>query len=71
LPVSFGTLKNLRTEYITFDVVDMLHPYNAIFGRCLLNTVEVALHLRYLCLKVPATFCIITTFGSQKEVRNI
>jgi hypothetical protein len=32
LPVSFGTPKNPRTEYITFDVVDMLYPYNAIFG---------------------------------------
>jgi hypothetical protein len=26
LPVSFGTLKNPRTEYRTFDVVDMLYP---------------------------------------------
>jgi hypothetical protein len=31
LPVSFGTPKNPRTEYITFDVVDMLYPYNSIF----------------------------------------
>jgi hypothetical protein len=31
LPVSFGTPKNPHTEYITFDVVDMLYPYNAIF----------------------------------------
>jgi hypothetical protein len=33
LPVSFGTPKNPRKEYITFDVVDMLYPYNAIFER--------------------------------------
>jgi hypothetical protein len=32
LPVSFDAPKNLRTEYITFDVVDMLYPYNVIFG---------------------------------------
>jgi hypothetical protein len=32
LPVSFGTQKNPRTEYITFNIVDMLYPYNAIFG---------------------------------------
>jgi hypothetical protein len=25
LPVSFGTPKNPRTKYITFDVVDMLY----------------------------------------------
>jgi hypothetical protein len=32
LPISFGTPKNPRTEYINFDVVDMLYTYNAIFG---------------------------------------
>jgi hypothetical protein len=30
LPVSFGAPQNPCTEYITFDVVDMLYPYNAI-----------------------------------------
>jgi hypothetical protein len=71
LPISFGTPKNSRTEYITFDVVDMLYPYNAIFGRDLLNTFEGALHTTYLCLKVPATVGVITVFSSQKEARNI
>jgi hypothetical protein len=54
LPVSFGTLSNARTEYITFDGVDMSYPYNAIFGRGLLNTFEAALHPLYLCLKILA-----------------
>jgi hypothetical protein len=49
----------------------MTYPYNAIFGRALLNTFEPALHLAYLCLKVPATFRVITVFGSQQEARNI
>jgi hypothetical protein len=71
LPVSFGTPKKPRTEYITFDIVDMLYPYNAIFGRGLLNTFEAALHSAYLCLKVPATFRVITVFNNQKEARNI
>jgi hypothetical protein len=71
LPVSFGTPKNPRTEYINFDVVDMLYTYNAIFGWGILNTFQVALHSGYLCLKVPATFDIITVFGSQKEAKNI
>jgi hypothetical protein len=52
LPVSFGSLHNARTEYIAFDVVEMNHPYNAIFKRGLLNTFEAALHSLYLCLKV-------------------
>jgi hypothetical protein len=66
LLVSFGTPKNLRTEYITFDAVDMLYPYNAIFGRGLLNTFEATLHSGYLCFKVPATFNRIIIFDSQK-----
>jgi hypothetical protein len=49
----------------------MLYPYNAIFGGGLLNTFEVVLHSAYLCLKVPATFSVITAFDSQKEARNI
>jgi hypothetical protein len=71
LPISFGTQENPRTEYITFDVVDMHYPYNAIFRRGLLNTFKVALHSGYLCLKVPATFRIISVFGNQKDARNI
>jgi hypothetical protein len=49
----------------------MLYPYNAIFGWGLLNTFKVALHSAYLCLKISATFGVITIFGSQKEARNI
>jgi hypothetical protein len=71
LPVSFGTPNNPRTEYITFDVVDVVYPYKAIFGRGLLNTFEAALHSAYLCLKVPATFGVITVLGSQEKARNI
>jgi hypothetical protein len=36
-----------------------------------LNTFEAALHSAYLCLKVPATFDVISVFGSQQEARNI
>jgi hypothetical protein len=64
LSVSFGTPKNPRTEYITFDVVDMTYPYNAIFKRGLLNTFKAALHSTYLCLKILATFGVITIIGS-------
>jgi hypothetical protein len=63
LPVSFGTLKNPHTECITFDVVNMTYPYNAIFGSGLLNTFKAALHSAYLCLKIPRTFVVITIFG--------
>jgi hypothetical protein len=49
----------------------MPYPYNAIFGRGLLNTFEAALHSAYLFLKVLVTFSIISIFGSQQEARNI
>jgi hypothetical protein len=52
LLVSFGSLSNAHTEYITFDVVGMSYPYNAIFERGFLNTFKAALHSPYLCLKV-------------------
>jgi hypothetical protein len=32
LPVSFKNLDNARTDTLNFDVVDMYHPYFAIFG---------------------------------------
>jgi hypothetical protein len=66
LLVSFGNPKNPRTEYITFDVTDMHYPHSAIFGRGLLSTIEAALHLAYLCLKVLATFGVISAFGNKK-----
>jgi hypothetical protein len=72
LPVSFGTLSNAHTEYITFDVVDMSYPYNTIFGRGFLNTFEAMLHSLYLCLKIPATQGgVISVHGNKKDERNI
>jgi hypothetical protein len=71
LPVSFGTPQNPRTEYITFDAFNILYSYNTIFGRRLLNTFEATLHSGNLCLKIPATFRVITVFDNQKDSRNI
>jgi hypothetical protein len=49
----------------------MHYPYNVIFGRGMLNTFEAALHSRFLCLKILATFGVISIFDSQKDIRNI
>jgi hypothetical protein len=49
----------------------MQYPYNAIFGRGLLNTFEAALHSAYLCLMVPALLGVISIHGYQKDARNI
>jgi hypothetical protein len=71
LPVSFNDQENVRTEYVTFDIVDLYYPYNAIFSRGFANKFNMALHMGYLCMKMPALHNIITVHGSQKEVRNI
>ena len=69
--MSFGTQANARTEYITFDVVDLYYPYNAILGRGFTTKFNIALHVAYLCMKIPALHGIIIVRGSQKEARNI
>jgi hypothetical protein len=54
LPLSFGTTHNARSKQVTFDIVDMVYPYNAIMGRGSINKLETAVHERYLCLKILA-----------------
>jgi hypothetical protein len=71
LPVSFDGLCNSHTEYITFITVDINYPYNAIFGRGVLNTFEATLHSLYFYLKVPAALGVILIHGSQKDARHI
>ena len=56
---------------MTFDVVDLYYPYNAIFGRGFANKFNVAIHMGYLCMKMLALHGIITVHGSQKEARNV
>ena len=71
LSVSFGGQKNARTEYVTLDIVDLYYPYNVIFGRGFANKFNTAIHMGYLCMKMPVLHGTITVYGSQKEARNI
>jgi hypothetical protein len=71
LTVSFRDLDNARTETLTFDVVDMYHPYFAIFGRGFINKIDTVIRQRFLCMKIPAPKGVITVFGNQQEARNI
>jgi hypothetical protein len=64
LPVSFRGQENTRTKYVTFDVVDLYYPYNAIFGRGFANKFNIAIHMGYLCMKMPALHGTITVQGS-------
>jgi hypothetical protein len=71
VPVSFGDLDNARTETLTFDVVDIYHPYLAIFGRGFMNKFDKVIRQQFLCMKIPAPKGVITVFSDQQEPRNI
>jgi hypothetical protein len=71
LLVSFRDLDNARTETLTFDVVDIYHPYLAIFGRGFMNKFNVVIRQQFLCMQIPAPKGVITVFGDQQEARNI
>jgi hypothetical protein len=71
LPVSFGDLDNAITETLTFDVVDMYHPYLTIFGRGFMNKFDAVIRQQFLCIRIPAPKVVITIFDDQQEARNI
>jgi hypothetical protein len=71
LPVSFGDLDHAKTETLTFDVVDIYHPYLAIFGRGFMNKFDAVIRQKFLCMKIPAPKGVIIVFGYQQEARNI
>jgi hypothetical protein len=48
LSLSFRTTPNARSEQFTFDIVDMVYPYNAIMGQGSINKFEAAIHGLYL-----------------------
>jgi hypothetical protein len=70
MPVTFGFVKNTRTEQVVFDIVDMDYPYNAIIGRGTLNAFEAILHPTYLCMKIPSDQGPIAVHGSQEAARK-
>jgi hypothetical protein len=71
LPLSFGVAPNARSEKVTFDIVDMVYPYNAIMGRDSINKFEAAIHGLYLCMKILGPHGVITVYGDQQTACNI
>ena len=70
LNVTFGEGVTQRTEAITFDVVDINYPYNAIFGRNTLVKFAAVIHQPYLCMKIPSAGGVVTVYGNQEEARR-
>ncbi|CAN6372123.1 unnamed protein product [Urochloa humidicola] len=71
LPVTFSTGSFARTEDITFNVVDIPYPYNAIFGRRLLNAFYAVSHHGFLCMKMPGPRGVVKVLGDQELARLI
>jgi hypothetical protein len=71
LPLSFGVAPNARSEQVTFDIVDMVYPYNAIMCWGSINKFEAAIHGLYLCMKIPGPQGVITVYGNQQTTHNI
>jgi hypothetical protein len=71
LPLSFGVAPNTWSEQVTFDIVDMVYPYNTIMGRGSINKFEVAIHGLYIYMKILGPQGVITVYDDQQIARNI
>jgi hypothetical protein len=54
----------------TFDVVDIYHPYLAIFGRGFMNKFDAVIRQKFLCMNIPTSKGVIIVFGDQQEART-
>jgi hypothetical protein len=62
---------NARSHQITFDIVDMVYPYNAIMGQGSINKLEATIHGLYMCMKILGPQGAITIYGDQQVARKI
>jgi hypothetical protein len=71
LSLSFDTAPSPQSEQVTFDIVDMVYPYNVIMGRGSINKFEAAIHGLYLCMKIPGPQGVIIVYEDQQAAWNI
>ena len=67
LPVTFGTCKNYRTEFIVFDVAHISLPYNAMLGYPALTKFMAATHHAYGLVKMPGSRGTLTVRCDKKD----
>jgi hypothetical protein len=60
LPITFGTPKNYRTEFLRFEVACFDFGYNTIIGRPALAKFMAIAHYSYMILKMPGPQGVIT-----------
>jgi hypothetical protein len=71
LSLSLVIALNARSEQITFDIVEMVYPYNAIMGQGSINKRKVAINRLYLYMKITGSQGVITVYGDRQVARNI
>jgi hypothetical protein len=71
LPLSFGTATNARAKRATFEVVDVVYPYNAIMRRRSINKLKVAIHELYLCMNISGPQGAIMIYRDHQTAPNI
>jgi hypothetical protein len=71
MPITFDYVHNTRTKNITFDIVDMEYPYDAIINKCTLNAFKAIVHPPYLCMKTPSAEGPILVYNGQEDVRRV
>jgi hypothetical protein len=67
LPVTFGTRKNYRTEFIIFDVAHIGLTYNAILGYPVLTKFMAVTHHAYGLVKMPGCSGTLTVRCDMKD----
>lgn len=60
----------MRTEVITFDIVNIQYLYNAIFERTIISKFAAAIQQPYLCMKIPTSRGVLSIFGNQEAVQS-
>jgi hypothetical protein len=68
LPVTFGMRNNYRTENVTFNVAEILWPYNGLLGWPALSQFMVVAHYAYNMIKISATWGVLTI---RADIRDI
>jgi hypothetical protein len=71
LPVTFGDMRNFRTETLTFEVVGFSGTYHAILGWPTCAKFMAVPNYTYLKLKIPGPKGIITVGPTYLSVRKV
>jgi hypothetical protein len=65
LPITFRMAENYHIEFIIFDIVDFIHPFNAIVGRPTFYQFIAVAHYGFLVRKISAPKGDITIHGNR------